>query len=116
MNTFIRFALVGVTNTVVTLLSYALLTHLDVPRSIASAVAFGLGAANGYRLNRTWTFQSERRGAGTAARYLGVQALGALLSAVAIGLLRSEFLVLPLVTLVTFTLSRRLVFGGPSPA
>lgn len=116
MNTFIRFGLVGVTNTVVTLVSYALLTHFDAPKSIASAIAFGLGAANGYRLNRTWTFHSERRGAGVAARYVGVQALGALLSAVAIGLLRSEFLVLPLVTIVTFTLSRRLVFGGPRPA
>jgi putative flippase GtrA len=116
MTTLVRFAVVGVANTIVTLVSFALLTHFDVPRSIASALAFGLGAANGYRLNRTWTFHSERRGAGVAARYVGVQALGALLSAVAIGLLRSEFLVLPLVTLVTFTLSRRLVFGGPSPA
>jgi putative flippase GtrA len=116
VSTFIRFALVGVTNTIVTLASYALLTHLSVPRSIASAAAFGLGAANGYRLNRTWTFHSERRGAGVAARYVGVQALGALLSAAAIGLLRSEFLVLPVVTLITFTLSRRLVFGGPRPA
>ena len=116
MSTFVRFAVVGVTNTIVTLVSYALLTHFGVPKSVASAVAFGLGALNGYRLNRTWTFHSERRGAGVAARYVGVQALGALLSAVAIGLLRSEFLVLPLVTIVTFTLSRRLVFGGPSPA
>jgi putative flippase GtrA len=116
VSTFARFALVGASNTIVTLVSFALLTRLGVPRSAASAIAFGLGAANGYRLNRTWTFHSERRGAGVAARYVGVQALGALLSAVAIGLLRSEFLVLPLVTLVTFTLSRRLVFGSPRPA
>lgn len=114
--TLVRFAVVGASNTLVTLASFALLAHLGVPRGLASATAFALGAANGYRLNRTWTFHSERRGAATIARYAGVQGLGALLSAAAIGVLRSEVLVLPLVTALTYTLARRLVFGGPRPA
>jgi putative flippase GtrA len=114
--TLVRFAAVGVSNTLVTLASFAVMAHLGVPRALASALAFGLGAANGYRLNRTWTFHSANRGPATIARYAAVQGVGALLSAVAIGLLRSEVLVLPLVTVVTFTLARRLVFGGPRPA
>jgi putative flippase GtrA len=114
--TLVRFAAVGVTNTLVTLASFALLVRLGVPRGLASALAFGLGAANGYRLNRTWTFQSKRRGPATAARYVAVQGLGAVLSAGAIGLLGSELLVLPIVTVVTFTLSRSLVFGGARTA
>ena len=114
--TLVRFCVVGVSNTLVTLISFALLAHVGVPRTVASAMAFALGATNGYFLNRSWTFHSERRGPATVARYVAVQGLGALLSAVAIGLLRSEFLVLPLVTVITFTLARRLVFGGPRPA
>ena len=114
--TLVRFGVVGVSNTLVTLVSFALFTRLGVPRGVASAAAFGVGATNGYFLNRTWTFRSERRGAATVARYAAVQGLGALLSAVAIGLLRSEVLVLPLVTAVTFVLARRLVFGRPRPA
>jgi putative flippase GtrA len=114
--TLVRFAAVGVTNTLVTLASFALLVRLGVPRGVASALAFGVGAANGYRLNRSWTFQSERRGAATAARYAAVQGVGALLSAGAIGVLGSEILVLPIVTVVTFTLSRSLVFGSARAA
>jgi putative flippase GtrA len=114
--TLVRFAAVGVSNTLVTLASFAVLAHLGAPRGLASATAFALGAANGYRLNRSWTFHSDRRGAATIARYAAVQGLGALLSAVAIGVLRREVLVLPLVTVITFTLARRLVFGGPRPA
>ena len=114
--TLVRFGIVGVSNTLVTLISFALLAHVGVLRSVASAMAFGLGATNGYFLNRSWTFHSANRGAATVARYVAVQGLGALLSAVAIGLLRSEVLVLPLVTAFTYTLARRLVFGGPRPA
>jgi putative flippase GtrA len=119
--TIVRFAIVGVSNTLVTLASYAVLAHVGIAPPVAAAAAWALGAANGYRLNRSWTFRSKRRGPRTAARYVVVQGLGALLSALAVAAvpmpkLGAEALVLPIVTLVTYTLSRRLVFGGPRPA
>jgi putative flippase GtrA len=119
--TVVRFGLVGISNTLVTLVSYAILVHLGFVPAVASAAGWALGAANGYRLNRSWTFRSERRGAGTAARYGAVQGVGALLSAFAVAdlplpKLGAEVLVLPVVTLITYTLSRRLVFRGPTLA
>ena len=59
----VRYLLVGVSNTAITLVAYALLVAAGVPAVAASAAAFLAGAANGYRLNRTWTFRSDRRGA-----------------------------------------------------
>ena len=121
----VRFGLVGITNTVVTLASYVVLTHVGVAPAIASGIAFALGAANGYRLNRSWTFRAARHGAITAARYVAVQGLGAGLSAGGVALatsdlsvrhLAAEAVVLPIVTVVTYLLSRNLVFGGPEPA
>jgi putative flippase GtrA len=118
----LRFALVGVTNTLLTLASFAVLVRLGVPAPPASAAGFAVGAANGYRLNRAWTFRTTRGGAGTVARYVAVQALGAALSAGGVALVTSdlavrrlgaECLVLPIVTLVTYVLSRRVVFGAP---
>jgi putative flippase GtrA len=120
----IRFGLVGVGNTLVTLMSYTLLVAAGVAAPLASAAAFALGAANGYHFNRTWTFRAQH-GAGTVVRYAGVQALGAALSAVGVRVvtgdlelrrLAAEVVVLPVVTLVTYLLSRTLVFGGPEPA
>jgi putative flippase GtrA len=119
---FIRFALVGVSNTALTLIVFAALSRLGVAAPTASGLAFAAGAVNGYLLNRTWTFHA-RGGAGTLARYVLVQALGALLSAGGVALvttdlnvrrLAAECIVIPVITLITYTLSRRLVFVSPS--
>jgi putative flippase GtrA len=116
---FIRFALVGVANTVLTLLVFAVLTHVGVAADTASGLAFAAGAANGYLFNRRWTFHAQG-GAATLARYVGVQGAGAVLSAGGVALVTSdldvrhlaaECLVIPVITLLTYTLSRRLVFA-----
>jgi putative flippase GtrA len=115
---FIRFALVGVSNTALTLVVFAVLSRLGVAAPTASGLAFAAGAVNGYLLNRSWTFHA-RGGAGTLARYIAVQGAGALLSAGGVALattdldmrrLAAECIVIPVITLITYTLSRRLVF------
>jgi putative flippase GtrA len=111
-----RFATVGATNTLVTLAVYALLGVLGLAAPAAGALAFAAGGANGYFLNRAWTFSSPLRGPGVAGRYVAVQGLGAGLDALglaAVGLprLEAEVVVLPVVTLFTFVLSRQWVFA-----
>lgn len=117
-----RFAVVGASNTAITLASYAALVMLGAPAVAASAVGFALGAANGYHWNRRWTFRSDRRGAVTCARYVTVQLAGlglnALGVAVAVGpaavpRLAGEVVILPFVTVTTFVLSRSWVFPPP---
>jgi len=114
----LRFAVVGATNTTLTVTAFALLSRAGVAAGPASALAFALGAANGYALNRSWTFAAPGDRA-TFLRYLAVQALGALLSGAAVALaaadlelrrLLAELLVVPLVTLVTYSLCRGVVF------
>jgi putative flippase GtrA len=116
---FARFAIVGATNTAITLVSYGLLVSAGIPPVGASAVAFALGAVNGYRLNRGWTFHSSRRGAAPGARYVAVQLAGLGVNAagvavavgwVAVPRLAGEIAILPLVTTMTFLLSRNWVF------
>jgi putative flippase GtrA len=115
-----RFALVGATNTALTLGAYSLLVLAGLPGPLAAALGWALGAANGYRLNRGWTFRSALRGLTPAARYVAVQALGAGLSAVGVALahgdahlphLEGEIAILPAVTLLTFALCRGWVFA-----
>lgn len=120
----VRFGIVGLSNTALTIASFALLAAVGVPAPVASALAFAVGAVNGYRLNRAWTFRATGGGPGLLARYVAVQGLGAILSAIGIaiishdlpvGHLVAEALVLPVVTAVTYLLSRR-VFCGPQVA
>jgi putative flippase GtrA len=116
---FVRFGVVGISNTVLTLVAYEILTRVGVADTAASALGFAVGAANGYLLNRSWTFR-VRGGTAMLARYVAVQGLGALLSAAGVGLatsdlslrkLAAECVVLPLVTLLTYTLARTVVFS-----
>ena len=115
-----RFLVVGASNTVITLVVYAALVRAGVPPVAASVAAFAAGAVNGFRLNRAWTFRSERRGVVTAARYATVAALGVGLNALGVALavdvgelpkLAGEIAALPPVTVTTFALSRAWVFG-----
>jgi putative flippase GtrA len=120
----VRFGIVGVSNTLLTIALYAVLTGDGVPVAAASALAFGAGAVNGYHLNRRWTFHAAGGRPTLLARYVAVQALGAALSAGGVALvtdlslarLAAEAVVLPAVTVITYTLSRLLVFGGPRTA
>jgi putative flippase GtrA len=113
----VRYATVGVANTLLTFVTFAVLTHAGVGASAASAIGFAVGALNGYALNRSWTFQAR----GRFGRYVAVQALGAACSAAGIVVLAAavtarrpldECLVIPAVTLLTYSLSRRVVFAG----
>jgi putative flippase GtrA len=116
-----RFLVVGVSNTAITLVVYAVLVRAGLPPVAASVAAFAAGAVNGFRLNRAWTFRSARRGAGPAARYVVVAALGTALNACGVALavhvaelpkIAGELAALPPVTAATFVLSRAWVFGA----
>jgi putative flippase GtrA len=111
----IRYAIVGAANTAVTFLAYTALVLAGVAAPVASAAGFALGAANGYVLNRRWTFGGGR---GRVLPYIAVQALGAAASAAGVALARgdglprlpAELAVIPAVTLVTYGLARTIVF------
>jgi putative flippase GtrA len=115
-----RFGLVGVSNTALTFSSYAALVWLGAPAPGAAAVGFALGAANGYRLNRGWTFRVGASGRAAATRYVLVALLGTGLDAGGVATatgpghlprLAAQVVVLPAVSLLTFGLCRRWVFG-----
>jgi putative flippase GtrA len=121
----VRFGLVGATNTAFTLAAYAVLVALHVPVPLAGAVSWGVGAVNGFVLNRAWTFRGSARGTVTAARYAAVQVVGSALNAgllaIAVGQehlahLAGELVAVPPVTLLTFVLCRAWVFAPAAPA
>lgn len=74
---FLRFAVVGVSNTVIFFLVYTLLVQVfGVWYLLASAIGFVAGAINGFLLNRSWTFRGHRGDALTPVRWGVVQSCG----------------------------------------
>lgn len=76
---FVKFGLVGVSNTLLAFAVYSLLVRgFGVWYLLASGIGFAVGAINGYLLNRSWTFRGHSGGSNTAVRWVVVQGCGLL--------------------------------------
>jgi putative flippase GtrA len=115
----VKFAIVGVCNTLVALVSYAVFLALGVPYATAGALGWVLGVLNGYTWHRIWTFDGAEHRMSLLARYSAVGSIGLglntgllalLISVVGIDELPAEFLALPVVALTTFLINRYWVF------
>jgi len=74
---FVKFGIVGVSNTLLTLAVYTLLLKVfGVWYLAASAIGFAVGAVNGFLLNRRWTFRGHVGDALTPVRWGIVQTCG----------------------------------------
>jgi putative flippase GtrA len=74
---FVKFGIVGVSNTLLTFLVYTLLLKVfGVWYIAASAIGFVVGAVNGFLLNRRWTFAGHVGDALTPVRWAIVQGGG----------------------------------------
>src|ERR1700690_2175901 len=74
---FIKFGIVGVSNTLLTLVVYTVLLKVfGVWYLAASAIGFAVGATNGFLLNRRWTFRDHVGDALTPVRWGLVQTGG----------------------------------------
>jgi putative flippase GtrA len=59
---FIKFAIVGVVNTSIDFIVYALLTWFSLNYIIAQCISYSAGVLNSYMLNRKWTFARTGKG------------------------------------------------------
>jgi putative flippase GtrA len=74
---FVKFGIVGVSNTLLTFIVYTLLLKVfGVWYIAASAIGFIVGAVNGFLLNRRWTFAGHVGDALTPVRWAVVQTCG----------------------------------------
>jgi putative flippase GtrA len=74
---FVKFGIVGVSNTALTFLVYTILLKVfGVWYLVASAIGFAVGATNGFLLNRRWTFREHVGDSLTPLRWAIVQGGG----------------------------------------
>jgi putative flippase GtrA len=116
----LKFTLVGVANTFVALVSYAVLIQLGVSYVVAGPIGWTAGVLHGYTWNRIWTFDSAAHYTALMTKYAAVAAVGLLLNtgllallvgAMGAGKLAAEVIALPVVVLTTFVLNRYWVFA-----
>jgi putative flippase GtrA len=117
---FVKFGIVGVSNTLIFFLVYTLLLKVfGVWYVAASGIGFAVGATNGFLWNRRWTFRGHVGDALTPVRWFVVQTSGLFLNlglvylfvdGVGLGELLGQAVTIVFVTLTTFFANRAWTF------
>jgi putative flippase GtrA len=117
---FVKFGIVGISNTLLTFAIYTLLLKVfGVWYIAASAIGFIVGATNGFLLNRRWTFAGHVGDAFTPLRWAIVQGAGLglnlgllylLVSDAGLDKLIAQALATIVVTITTFLVNRAWTF------
>ena len=117
---FVKFGIVGISNTLITFAVYTLLLKVfGVWYIAASAIGFVVGAVNGFLLNRRWTFSGHVGDAYTPVRWGVVQGCGLALNEGLLYLfvddahvekLVSQAFATVIVTVITFLVNRAWTF------
>ncbi|KEK17220.1 sugar translocase [Bacillus manliponensis] len=61
MKKFLKFSLIGVLNTFITIISYIFLVKIGMNYLIANCFAYLIGVANSYYWNKNWVFESKNK-------------------------------------------------------
>jgi putative flippase GtrA len=116
-----RFGAVGASSTLLYLAVYGGAVLAGAPFVLAALGAFALSASCGYLLHDRWTFRTNAATRGGLSRWLVLQgcvlgvnvlALWALVTQAHVDRLVAQLVLLPLLPLTTYLLSRRRVFGA----
>lgn len=117
---FIKFGLVGVSNTLLFFSVYTLLWKVfGVWYVAASALGFAVGAINGFLWNRAWTFKGHVSDGLTPVRWFVVQAAGdgvnsgllyVFVDGIGFGKLVGQAVTIVIVTVLTFLANRAWTF------
>lgn len=123
---FLKFGIVGVSNTLIAFAVYTVLLKVfGVWYVAASGIGFAVGAVNGFLLNRRWTFRDHVGDALTPVRWAIVQTCGLGLNLGLVYLfvhdlgmdeLVGQIPTTVIVTVLTFAVNRSWTFRTPAVA
>lgn len=72
MEKFIKFGLVGVLNTAITIVIFNILRFTGIDMIVANTIGYICGIANSYFWNNRWVFKSNSRDVATASKFVVV--------------------------------------------
>jgi len=116
----VKYGIVGVANVVLDLSLYALLVSIGIWYPLAKTLSLVAATANGYTLNRIWTFRAGEHRNIVLAKYVAVYAvclcmnialLVLLIEVAGLGQIRAQMLVFPFIALCSFLAQRLWTFG-----
>ena len=117
----VKYAMVGVLNVAIDFALYALLVTIGVWYPLAKTMSLSVATANGYTLNRLWTFRAGPHRHIALAKYAGVQAgclaanvtlLAVLVEIAGLDEIVAQAIALPFIAVMSFLGQRLWTFRG----
>ncbi|CUB08879.1 GtrA-like protein [Bacillus cereus] len=93
MEKLLKFGLVGIFNTLITIISYFILVKLGVNYLVANLLSYLIGVANSYYWNKNWVFQSSGKNLSIFIKFLSVNLLVLAFNTLSLFILVDKFLV-----------------------
>lgn len=103
MKTFLKFGLVGVSNTLITILTYMLLVALGVNYILANILAYSLGVLNSYFWNKKWVFTVTSNQSFTFLKFIFVNLITLALNTVCLFILVDYIEIHPFISQIVST-------------
>ena len=72
MKKFLKFSLVGILNTLITMISYIALVNIGINYLIANCFAYLMGVINSYYWNKNWVFEFKNKKVSLFLKFLTV--------------------------------------------
>jgi putative flippase GtrA len=116
----IKYGIVGVSNVTIDFALYAVLVSLGLWYPLAKTASLTVATANGYTLNRIWTFRAGRHRNVMLTKYVTVQAsclagnialLVPLVEVAGVHKITAQAIALPIIALASFIAQRVWTFG-----
>ncbi len=72
MEKLLKFGLVGIFNTLITIISFGILVKLGMNYLVANTIAYLIGVANSYYWNKNWVFKPNNKSTSMFFKFLTV--------------------------------------------
>jgi putative flippase GtrA len=115
-----KYGIVGLSNVSIDFVLYAALVSLGMWYPLAKMLSLVVATANGYTLNRLWTFRAGAHHGIVLTKYVGVQAgclianlglLVFLVEGLGLGRITAQVVAIPIISAVSFMAQRLWTFG-----
>lgn len=93
MKKFLKFSLIGVLNTFITIISYIFLVKIGMHYLIANCFAYLIGVANSYYWNKNWVFESENKDLSLFLKFLIVNLIVLTFNTISLFILVDKFFI-----------------------
>ncbi|WP_243821198.1 GtrA family protein [Bacillus thuringiensis] len=111
MKKFLKFSLVGILNTLITMISYIALVSISINYLIANCFAYLIGVINSYYWNKNWVFEFKNKKVSLFLKFLTVNLIVLIFNTIILFILVDKLFSISVGMIMNFSLHKLWTFN-----